>query len=141
MLPAPTVAASATITVPGYWESDPRFPTYDGIAWYHTSVKLPWQYHTRPVYVRFGGVDDYTTLYVAGTRIGKHDKEDSEFEWYVEPFEFNVTGKMPFADGADVFVRVEDTHGEGGIHSPVTIAIILGGTDEAPIVGPGAMGF
>jgi len=133
--------AWTTISVPGFWESDARYPTYDGIAWYHTSIKLPWQHHTRPVYVRFGGVDDYTKLYVAGEYIGKHDKEDSEFNWFDEPFEFNVSGKMPFADGADIYVRVEDDHGLGGIHGPVTIAIILGGREEAPVVGPGALGF
>lgn len=130
-----------TISVPSYWETDPRFSGYDGVAWYHTSVKLPWEHHTRPVVLRFGGVDDYAKVWVAGNYVGKHDQEDSEFAWFDEPFEFDVSGKIPFADGADIMVRVEDTHGDGGIFRPVTIAIILGGKDTAGVVGPGALGF
>ncbi|NPV45986.1 MAG: hypothetical protein HPY69_03435 [Armatimonadetes bacterium] len=130
-----------TISVPAYWESDPRFPSYDGVAWYHTSVKLPWEHHTKPVVLRFGGVDDYTKVWVAGNYIGKHDQEDSEFHWFDEAFEFDVSGKIPFGDGADIYVRVEDTHGDGGIFRPVTVAVIIGGKDTAPIVGPGALGY
>lgn len=130
-----------TISVPAYWESDPRFPSYDGVAWYHTSVKLPWEYHTKPVVLRFGGVDDYTKVWVAGHYIGKHDQGDSEFHWFDEAFEFDVSGKIPFGDGADIYVRVEDTHGDGGIFRPVTVAVIIGGKDTIPIVGPGALGY
>ena len=130
-----------TISVPAYWESDPRFVSYDGVAWYHTSVKLPWQHHTKPVALRFGGVDDYTRVWVAGHYVGKHDQEDSEFNWFDEAFEFDVSGKIPFGDGADIYVRVDDTHGDGGIFRPVTVAVIIGGRDTAPIVGPGALGY
>ena len=133
--------AWTTISVPAYWETDPRFPSYDGVAWYHTSVKLPWEYHTRPVVLRFGGVDDYAKVWGAGRYVGKHDQQDSEFHWFEEPFEFDVSGKMPFGDGADITVRVEDTHGDGGIFRPVKVAVIIGGKDKAPIIGPGALGY
>jgi len=130
-----------TISVPAYWETDPRFSGYDGVAWYHTSVKLPWEHHTQPVRLRFEGVDDYARVWVAGKYVGKHDQADSELHWFDEPFELDVSGKIPFGDGADITVRVEDTHGDGGIFRPVKVAVIIGGKDTSPIIGPGALGY
>lgn len=87
---------------------------YNGIAWYATSLKIPAGFKGKKVFLYFGAVDEACWIYVNGREAGKH-LFLREYDWKV-PFEIEITSFIDWSKPEqNVFVRVEDKGGTGGI--------------------------
>lgn len=91
-----------------------KLRNYDGIGWYSTRVFLDPNLKGRKIYLHFGGVDEACTVYVNGKKVGT--KNLREGKAWRKPFDMEIT---PFIDWksrcVNIFVRVEDSQGVGGI--------------------------
>jgi hypothetical protein len=93
------------------WESSGI--EYDGVAWYRTTVAMPdWP----AVYLGFGEVDDYATLWVDGERAMSWEPRDGSDDF----FDLSPFGQP--GDDVHLAVRIEDRGGYGGIKSPVRLS-------------------
>lgn len=95
-------AHCSQITVPAPWQADPRFRQHSGIAWYQREFEIPveWLKPGRAIFLGFGAVDYFSTVWVNGVEIGQH-------EGGYLPFEFDITAVVKTGLNT-VTVRVDD---------------------------------
>ncbi len=91
-----------------------KLRNYDGIGWYSTRVFLDPSLEGKKIFLHFGAVDESCTVYVNGKKAGTRILREAK-DWK-KPFDMEIT---PFIDWksrcANIFVRVEDKQGAGGI--------------------------
>jgi sialate O-acetylesterase len=110
-----------------------RIKTYDGISWYATRLDIPSRLKGRPLFLRFGAVDESAWVYVNGHLAGQHVFVRQD-DWK-KPFDIRAD---PFVDWArpaqHVVVRVEDRDGLGGIWKRVRLIAPATGSLQLPAV-------
>ena len=88
--PAPDEAAllrwgeRKSVNVPGWWNS--VAPDYVGAAFYARDVVLPADWRSRRVVLRFAGANMFTTVWLNGVCLGRH-------EGGFDPFEFELNAR------------------------------------------------
>ena len=94
--------------------------TYDGNAWYDTSLDVPARWKGKEEYVAFGAVDESAWIYLNGKLCGTRIFKDPD-DWkksFVIRIDQNIDWKKR---SQQLLVRVEDKGGMGGIWRPVWI--------------------
>ncbi len=92
------------ITVPFCWESKlSGVEDTSGylIGWYRREIKIPADWGSRHVWLRFGAVDWEARVWVNGRRVGVH-------EGGYTPFAFDITDRVKPGETAQVVVRAYD---------------------------------
>jgi hypothetical protein len=103
------------------WESQ-GYPALDHWAWYFTQAKIPAEWAQKAVFITFTGVDDMYELYINGRLAGKRGDEKSRETSFSESFSHDITRWAKEGDTLNIFVRVYDWHGAGGIFQPVYLS-------------------
>jgi len=129
--------AWAEIGVPGLWEQSDvpgAAPDYDGVAWYARTFQVPPHWQGRKIVLHVGACDDEAWAYVNGELVGEHLAKDHPETAWEEPFESDVTARIRWEADNLLVIRVNDTHGGGGIWRSVYLR--AEDPDKAP-PGPG----
>lgn len=97
--PATWVTEANPVDVPHVWQEDDDLRGYTGTAWYHRPFNLEAPVSSK-VFLEFGAVDYWATVWVNGERLGDHRGG------YL-PFEFEVTSTVVTGENT-VTVAVHD---------------------------------
>lgn len=95
-----------TIDAGAPWEAR-GYAQYDGVAWYRRSIRLPAEVQRLGGELRFAGIDDNSEVWLDGVSVAVTRGWQSAVRVPIPPGRERVS----------VAVRVEDTGGNGGIHS------------------------
>lgn len=108
------------ISILNFWE--PQIGTYDGFAWYRTSVELPELPVNKKIYIRFEAIDESEWVYVNGKEVGSliYDAEKNPISWR-EPVSFEITDVVKSNQVNVIAVKVQDVDGAGGIWKGASI--------------------
>lgn len=111
------------MTVPAFWSENEEVGEYQGVAWYHTTFKLPASAAEATVRLCFASVDEQASVYVNGHLVGEHTQASTGLKFdqlWEKPFIVEVPqdilGKQ---DVHTLVVRVDNAQGGGGIWRPV----------------------
>jgi len=103
----PSIGFADTIQVPGAWEAqgfggetEKLHHHFIGKSWYKRQVDLPAEWAGRRVFLCFGGVHRYASVWVNGKFFGEHIG-------YLSPFEFDITDCASPGASALIAVRVD----------------------------------
>lgn len=99
------------VDVPSYWERYHSMATYDGVGWFARKIEV--KDVSQPLSIFFGGVDDDADVWVNGIKVGSH-------AGYSDPFSMPIDQAVKVGAN-EIFVRVNDNSGPGGIYKTVTI--------------------
>lgn len=94
---------------------------YDGIAWYYLKLDKSKLHYEKKHYLLFGAVDESCWVYVNGKLAGKR-LYVHENDWQT-PFKIRIDQNFIVNKDADIFIRVEDKAGAGGIWKNITLGI------------------
>ena len=94
------------MTVPGNWDSTPKFSTYVGVGWYRRTFTPDPALRGKSVRLHFGAVYHEAEVFLNGKSIGTH------VGGYT-PFEFDVTDKLLFGQPNEITVSADNTYKRG----------------------------
>ncbi len=114
------------IFVPKFWDYQ-GYKSYIGIGWYRKTFRVPPAMRDKQLLFVAGKTDDYSEVYINGTKIGGHIVQginitgDTDWDTYgLYPFNGNMLGENNI-----VAIRVINNQGRGGIYQgPVGIITI-----------------
>jgi putative membrane-bound dehydrogenase-like protein len=117
--PTPRVPASwSPFPVPGTWDSHrPELKTFDGIAWYRSTVKVPVEWKNRALYLYVEKVDNACETFFNGVKIGISGTFPPSYTSGLASNEhrYVIPGDIVKFDGPNtVAIRVYDHDGAGG---------------------------
>jgi len=110
------------IGVPGAWEQQREdMADYDGVFWYRTRFDFPLLPEGTDLTFVMGAVDDEDWTYLNGRLIGSVTAETNPDDHWAVTRRYRVPAGLLKPSGNVLAVRVNDTHGGGGIVTgPVT---------------------
>ena len=94
---------------------------YNGFGYYARNIRLKPQWKGKRVFLFFGAVYEAAWVYVNGKFAGKRIFT-KETDWKT-PFAIEITDCIKGTGNQNVFVRVQDTSGAGGMWRPVMVAV------------------
>ena len=110
----------AAIKIADFWDSQGYENLRDG--WYRLNYRCPALPDNKRVYLHFGAVDESAWLYVDGKQVAWYDTADPFTTW-TQPFLLDVTGSLESRKEHLLVIRVQNTHGAGGIYKSVSLMV------------------
>lgn len=93
--------------------------------WYRRSLTVPAPAAGRRLWLKFEATDYYADIYLNGELLGRH-------EGYIDPYQFDVTGKLKFDAENRLAVRVWTPVSYYWRHRPYTVKGSYGAVDQKP---------
>jgi hypothetical protein len=119
---APTFndAAWKPIKIGKSWEEETG-DTYDGVAWYRTTFKLPEKPAQVGTDLVFDSVDESAWVWINGQFVGQHDIGPDGWN---QRFAMDVSPFLKWGEDNQITVRVLDRMFAGGIYKPVYLEVL-----------------
>ena len=102
-----------------HWRTDHVYGPLP-VGWHFVTFDLPGEHVGRRVFLHFGAVDGFATVYLNGRRVGTHDGNTAT-SWD-QPFHFEVTDRVK-AGGNDLAMRIAPNMLLGGPFRPISIVV------------------
>ncbi len=119
----------ATMSCPTQWEQA-GLPGFDGLVWFRRTVSIPPGLAGEDLVLRLGPVDEIDDTFFNGVRIGGLGSfAEGVVDYWDDPREYRIPGRLVLAGDNVLAVRVVDTKGAGGL---------WGGAPEAMMLEPAA---
>ncbi len=116
------------VTVPGNWEAS-VLPDVDGVVWFRKTIELPESVARAGAMLHLGKIDDSDQTWINGRLVGERTQSWDEERRYFVPAPYLQPGENVIA------VRVEDTGGDGGFHSPAPVMQLISKDFTLPLAG------
>jgi sialate O-acetylesterase len=121
-----------TMDVPGNWEAK-GLPDLDGIVVFRRTLQVPAAWAGKDLILRPGPVDEVETTWFNGEQVGARGRSRTrETQYWNQPREYRVPGRLVQAGANVVTIRVTDTTGAGGLWgapADTMYAALAGGSD------------
>ncbi|MEM9337502.1 MAG: glycoside hydrolase family 2 TIM barrel-domain containing protein [Bacteroidota bacterium] len=95
-----------TLSVPGNWDTRPRYSEYVGKGYYKRTFRLPKAWSDKQIRIAFKAVYQTSKVWVNGQLVGTHTGG------YL-PFEYNITDQVRFDQPNEVVVMADNTYQRG----------------------------
>jgi beta-galactosidase/beta-glucuronidase len=93
---------------------------YNGVGWYALPLEVPAKWQGKEIALIFGAVDESAWVYLNGKFCGSQIYKGGD-DWK-KPFTIPITGQIDWKKKKqNLFVRVEDNGGLGGLWRPVIL--------------------
>ncbi|QQS47915.1 MAG: hypothetical protein IPM66_04460 [Acidobacteriota bacterium] len=93
--------------------------------WYRRSMTVPAEARGRRLWLKFDATDYYADIYLNGKLLGRH-------EGYIDPYQFDVTGRLRLDGPNTIAVRVWTPVSYYWRHRPYTVKGSYGAVDQKP---------
>lgn len=94
------------MSVPGNWDTQDKYATYKGKAYYQTNINLPANWKNKQVLLKFSAVYQTAKVWLNGKLLGEH------VGGYT-PFEFNISDQAKFSANNSLIVMADNTYHRG----------------------------
>jgi hypothetical protein len=84
----------------------------DGVGWYRMKFEVPAAAQGKRLFLHFGGVDEWATVYLNGERVDTHPGYSNA---WARPFQMEITRLVRAGQANVLAVRVRDTQQAGGL--------------------------
>ncbi len=111
---------STRISVPGVWETELGFETYQGVAWYRKVFEAPFE---GPCLLTFGAVAYQAQVWLNGNYLGAHEGDFTSFRFLTEVL----------AEGNELLVRVDNRHTDESLPKEVVDWYPYGGITRSVV--------
>lgn len=117
------------INLPHVWCKGDQSISQTGLCYYLKEFKVPSQFSTKKIYLRFGGVGSVATLYINGKYVSEHKGAFTAFNVDVTQFircgEYNsIMVAVANTPRIDLLPFMSDQNIYGGIHSDVELIVL-----------------
>ncbi|MFG0250665.1 MAG: sialate O-acetylesterase [Phycisphaeraceae bacterium JB051] len=118
--------------LPGLWEDIET--SFDGVAWYRRTIKLPPAMQGKALDLSFCAIDDFDVTYVNGFEVGQMTHPDA----WSTPRRYTVPAWVNTSDTLTIAVRVFDHYGGGGFNGSASEMNLstLDGNNTLSLAGP-----
>ena len=120
-----------TLAVPGSWENSgvQELADFDGVALFRRTIDVPVEWAGKDLTLALGGIDDNDVTFWNGVAIG-------QTSGWQQNRRYTIPGAQVKAGQSTIAVRVTDTGGGGGFHSPADdLKLIRDADNSLPLSG------